>query len=345
MDRTTESRRFHMTAGAGRLVFVMCLLIVLLRCENRASATNPLPYLEDFETMPVGTVDGHDGWSVARGEAAVVIGSACSGEKALWAGEGSEVAVDVESTQGVLWVELCVMSQGGTLVRQIPSLPKKSAVLIFDNFEGIQALDGDGAGGGTMVSSGLLLDGTWVRITVKLDFDLRTWDLYVNGQRRMKDLGFHSNDVTGLSGMGHTSCVDAYMDFISFAAVEAGDDRDQDGLTDLDEMRVYGTDPLSPDTDGDGMSDGEEVAAGMDPTDPQSVLSLVIAGGEDPGQLCLSAPTVEGRTYRFETSEDISLPDSWQTITDFVGDGYTRTWVVTPDWGECKRFYRLGVFP
>lgn len=42
------------------------------------------------------------------------------------------------------------------------------------------------------------------------------------------------------------------------------DDPDLDNLSDLDEER-YGTDPFDPDTDGDGYTDGEEVAAGYDP--------------------------------------------------------------------------------
>lgn len=44
-----------------------------------------------------------------------------------------------------------------------------------------------------------------------------------------------------------------------------GDDLDHDGLTAGEEVDVWGTDPLSPDTDGDGVSDGDEVAAGLDP--------------------------------------------------------------------------------
>ena len=44
-------------------------------------------------------------------------------------------------------------------------------------------------------------------------------------------------------------------------------DTDGDGLTDLEELEEYGTDPLEPDTDGDGYLDGDEVAEGHDPND------------------------------------------------------------------------------
>ncbi len=43
-------------------------------------------------------------------------------------------------------------------------------------------------------------------------------------------------------------------------------DLDGDGLTALDELVLYGTNPLCADTDEDGMPDGYEVAHGLDPT-------------------------------------------------------------------------------
>lgn len=43
-------------------------------------------------------------------------------------------------------------------------------------------------------------------------------------------------------------------------------DTDGDGLTDADEIRTWETDPLNPDTDGDGFSDGTEVAGGYNPS-------------------------------------------------------------------------------
>ncbi len=62
-------------------------------------------------------------------------------------------------------------------------------------------------------------------------------------------------------------------------------DSDNDGLTDLDEVNVYGTDPYNPDSDGDGYSDGSEVDFyGSDPLNADSyprgdlVFSSPVAG-------------------------------------------------------------------
>ena len=48
-------------------------------------------------------------------------------------------------------------------------------------------------------------------------------------------------------------------------------DTDGDGLKDGEEVNVYSTDPLNPDMDGDGFNDGEEISAGTDPNDSSSM--------------------------------------------------------------------------
>ena len=49
-------------------------------------------------------------------------------------------------------------------------------------------------------------------------------------------------------------------------------DSDGDSLSDYDEINIYGTDPYDADSDDDGFSDGGEIAAGTDPSDPTSVI-------------------------------------------------------------------------
>ena len=45
-------------------------------------------------------------------------------------------------------------------------------------------------------------------------------------------------------------------------------DTDGDGIGDGDEVHIYGTNPLKSDTDGDGFSDFQEIKKGYDPNGP-----------------------------------------------------------------------------
>lgn len=49
---------------------------------------------------------------------------------------------------------------------------------------------------------------------------------------------------------------------------ETAIDTDGDGISDVDEVTLYGTDPGNPDTDNDGFTDYAEIMRGYDPTDP-----------------------------------------------------------------------------
>ena len=56
-------------------------------------------------------------------------------------------------------------------------------------------------------------------------------------------------------------------------------DTDGDGLLDGDEIDIYDTDPLNPDTDGDGYSDGDEIRDETDPLDdkdPEDVFLIAL---------------------------------------------------------------------
>ncbi len=74
-----------------------------------------------------------------------------------------------------------------------------------------------------------------------------------------------------------SACPDAYCDYKEMMSAScpddctaAGQDTDLDGISDLDEQTIYGTNPNEPDTDGDGLTDWQEIMIGTDPADPDT---------------------------------------------------------------------------
>jgi hypothetical protein len=59
-----------------------------------------------------------------------------------------------------------------------------------------------------------------------------------------------------------------------------------------------GTDPLDADTDDDGFSDGQEVAAGFDPNDPDSNPAIAVPSLTPTGMALLAALLLAGAAWR-----------------------------------------------
>lgn len=86
-----------------------------------------------------------------------------------------------------------------------------------------------------------------------------------------------------------------------------GDDQDQDGISDQDEVLVTGTDEQNPDSDGDGLGDGVEVSNRMNPLDPDMDRDGVSDGQE-----------VDAGTDPFFPGQADISPELEEDVSDFL---------------------------
>ena len=113
----------------------------------------------------------------------------------------------------------------------------------------------------------------------------------------------------------------------TFAA--GGGDTDGDGLTDIFEEEELNTDPLSPDTDGDCITDTVEYVKGLDPTEDDSDGDGLLDGEEDHD---CDGNVDDGETDPLEVDTDLDGLDDFlevecfgtnPLVEDTDGDGMT----------------------
>ena len=105
-------------------------------------------------------------------------------------------------------------------------------------------------------------------------------------------------------------------------------DSDNDGLSDVDEIGIYSTNPYNPDSDGDGMLDGAEVIAGTSPLVASDVFKVVNVVTPPGGGLVITWQSVTGRLYSVLTTKDLILLP-WTEIAGFVdvpGNNALMSW-------------------
>ncbi len=118
-------------------------------------------------------------------------------------------------------------------------------------------------------------------------------------------------------------------------------DFDGDGLTDVDERNTYNTSPYDTDTDTDGMDDGDEVTAGMDPDDAGSLFTMtgVTQSGD---QLVIEWHSASNRTYAIWGSSNL-LSNAWSFIEGgILATPPVNAYTTTPA-SVSGEFYRIEV--
>ena len=190
----------------------------------------------------------------------------------------------------------------------------------------------DNQGTGEYVHYGLgnhLVDGQWHLVMRDLQTDLNTAQpgvqiLAVNcflfrGNAYLDDimlLGLTSDtDRDGITD----------LDEINVHGTDPGiDDSDSDGILDGEEINTYGIDPLQPDTDSDGMLDGDELsywgAMWNADTDGDGLINLEDADSDNDGAL-------DGAEYA-QGTDPADENDTPQTICEDGEDGTIAGWVI-----------------
>ena len=111
-------------------------------------------------------------------------------------------------------------------------------------------------------------------------------------------------------------------------------DSDRDGLSQYQEVIVYGTDPEDADSDDDGFDDGFEVETGYN---PMSISSTPDAYSEILTAVEFRFNAANGVSYRIESSTDL---ENWPTVeAEIIGSSARVTRFYSIE-GTQKRFYR-----
>lgn len=133
-------------------------------------------------------------------------------------------------------------------------------------------------------------------------------------------------------------------------------DNDNDGLTDVTELDGTGfnpgsvTDHNNPDSDGDGMSDGDESIAGTNPTNLNALLQIV-AISNAPGGRAVSwlargnnekLYVVKARTNMVSSVQVVIFSN---TVTGGTAPWYETTNTVTDITAVDTEFFHVEVFP
>lgn len=212
------------------LIFVSILSIPLSSLSQQA-----IPYQTGFEppTFSVGSLHNQDNWWVTEGVAEVQTTKIYEGSQAVKLESNTTIVKDFNGAgHSVVWAQGYFCGAGISGSPEIPEETTATAIIFFSSDNGIQCLDGDGNGGGTFVSTGVMLSAdTWHKITVKLDFNTQSWDCYIDDVLRASNLGFKDN-VPQFNGFMDMSKEESYLDLFKVLPSLKGD-ANLDGSVDV----------------------------------------------------------------------------------------------------------------
>jgi hypothetical protein len=108
-----------------------------------------------------------------------------------------------------------------------------------------------------------------------------------------------------------------------------GDDYDNDGLSNIDEVTLHNTNPLDHDTDNDGLDDGWEIEHDLDPRDDGSI---------NPNNGAFGDPDWDG----INNLREFNSGTNPRLATDRNGDVLPDLYLTLPDGGDAFEVFTPG---
>jgi hypothetical protein len=298
-----------------------------------AYSLNSIPFVADFETPELGSIDGVNLWSVESGTATVQTSEVASGTQAVELAATSEEALLTNHFDGSayaqVWIDFQIKpvfwgSGDGPDVSEFLYAP--FGVFYFNENSTVTYLNGDGQGRGTWETTAVALDSAqWQRVTLYNDYAAQTWSLWLNGVRVAQNIGFaHPQPYFNHLAFQQGDEAFAYLDDLTAGTAESATlDNDGDTLTNDFERTnsSYGFDLDNAsdgdlDVDDDGLGTAQELALGtsfdVSDTDTDGLLDGVeVFLGEDPMVLGSYNALIDNGSGVYTWSTDFEVAESY----------------------------------
>ena len=251
--------------------------------------TPAMPYHAGFEAAEgyaLGPINGQKGWTATSSSVVTNADFSSGAQSVLLPGDTPPLVLDhafaVHPGQSVVFVDLFTLPQAAADVASSARLATLNATQVafvrFGTTGVFYVFNGDGVGAGSWQASlaSVPVDATgyathWVRVTLRVDYATKKWDLYIGGKLVAADLGLAQNSQTGLGSFtltGQATAPTLLDEFLAAFDNPVFTDADNDGMDDAWETAHGLNSALNDrngDLDGDGVTNIQEYLLGTDP--------------------------------------------------------------------------------
>jgi hypothetical protein len=233
-------------------------MILAATSFGTASAQTTI-YQTDFEStadpsgtnFTLGNLNGKGSWVVEAGGTANVVNSpltAPSGSNYVAMGSNTAISRTITNASSRVLMRGFYYGTGSTELQVPDAGTPMAAVLGFRTLSPstftIAAYDGVAGDYVEATGTPAFSNTQWHKIVISLNYTTKRYDVSVNNQPLLQNVNFRDSSINQLSGFQSYSETSSNIDRIGFFA--SNGDFDGDGISDDDEMRMPGADPLDP---------------------------------------------------------------------------------------------------